>query len=157
MSAILILAILFFFTQKAKMVGTGPFPTLQRLSPSSSFEIDGKICQGILTRIDRTIQECCARRIDLLVSDDEAWVTTAVSAKPAQRAHFTISTQGIVTHSQAQSSEASAQPTFFMSARPKPAETPNLSLARFCAAQSCASAYKDALKEYKPQQVKDAE
>ena len=33
----------------------------------------------------------------------------------------------------------------------------NLPLARVLAAQSCASAYKDALKEYKPQQVKDAE
>ena len=45
-----------------------------------------------------------------MVSDYGAWVTSGVSAKPAQRAQFTISTQGIVTHSQAQGSEAGAQP-----------------------------------------------
>ena len=60
------------------MVGTGPFSSLQRLSQSSSFKIGGKICQENLTRIDRTIQKFCARRIDLVVSYDEAWVTIAV-------------------------------------------------------------------------------
>ena len=136
MSAILGLCDYFFLEQKAKMVGTGPFPSLQRLSPSSSFKIDGKICQRNLTRIDRTIQKFCARRTDLVVSDDDAWVTSAVSAKPAQRAQFTFSTQGIVTHSQAQGGEAGAQPTFFMSARLKPLETPSLSHERLCAAHS---------------------
>ena len=52
--------------------------TDKRLSPSSSFNIDGKICQRISTRIDRTTQKFCARRIDLVVSYDEAWVTIAV-------------------------------------------------------------------------------
>jgi hypothetical protein len=76
--------------------------------------IDGKyICQRNLTRIDRTIQKFCARRIDLVVSYDDAWVTSAVSALSVQRAHFTFSTQGIVTNSQARGGEAGAQPTFF--------------------------------------------
>ena len=44
-----------------------------------------------------------------------------------------------------------------MSARPKPVETLGLSLARLCAAQSCAYAYKDALKEYMPTLEKDEE
>ena len=108
----------------------------------------------LLTRIDRTIQKCCATGIGLVVSEDGAYVTSGVSAKSAQRAQFTFSTQGIVAHSQARSGEAGAQPTFFMSARPKPVETPNLSLARLCATQGSAYVYKDALKEYKPQQVK---
>ena len=102
------------------MVGAGPFSSLQRLSPPSSFEIGGKICQRNLTRIDRTIQKFPARRTGLVVSDDDAWVTSAVSAKSAQRAQFTFSTQGTVTHSQDQGGEAGAQSTFFMSARIKP-------------------------------------
>ena len=84
-------------------------------------------------------------------------MTSEVSPLSAQRAQFTFSTQGIVTHSQARGGEAGAQPTFFMSPRPKPAETPNLSLARLCAAQSCASPNKDALKEYRPTLEKDEE
>jgi len=120
----------FFPSQKPKMVGRGPFPSLQRLSPSSSFKTGGKICQGNLTRIDHTTQKFSATGIGLVVSDDGACVASGFSEKSAQRAQFTISTQGIVTHSQAQGSGAGAQPTFFMSARPKPAETRNLSLAR---------------------------
>ena len=85
-----------------------------------------------------------------MVSYDDAWVKMAISALSAQRAQFTFSTQGIVTHSQARGGEAGSQPTFFMSARPKPAETLGLSLTRLCAAQFCAYAYKDALKEYRP-------
>ena len=34
--------------------------------------------------------------MDLVVRYDEAWVTMAVSAKPAQRAQFNFLTQGIV-------------------------------------------------------------
>jgi hypothetical protein len=81
------------------------------------------ICQRNLTRIDRTIQECCAAGIGLVVSDDGARVTSGVSAKSAQRAQFTFSTQGIVTHSQARGGEAGAQPAYLMSARPKPLGT----------------------------------
>lgn len=73
--------LLSFFRQKAKRLERGQFPSLQRLSPSSSFKIDGKICQRNLTRIDRTIKNCSARRIYLVLSDDGAWVTIAVSAK----------------------------------------------------------------------------
>ena len=65
-----------------------------------------------------------------MVSFEGAWETMAVSAKSAQRAQFTFSTQGIVTHSQARGGEAGAQPTFFMSARLEPLETLSLSLAR---------------------------
>ena len=54
--AILDLGDSFFLQQKPKMAGRGPFITLQRPSLSSSFKIDGKICQRNLTRIDRTIQ-----------------------------------------------------------------------------------------------------
>ena len=82
-------------------------------------------------------------------------MTSEVSPLSAQRAQFTFSTQGIVTHSQARGGEAGSQPTFIMSARHKPAETPNLSLARFFTTQGSAYVYKDALKEYKLQQVKD--
>ena len=89
----------FVFQQKPKMAGRGPFSSLQRLSPRSTFKIDGKICQGNLTRINRTIQKFCARRNSHVVRYDEAWVTTAVSAISAQRAQFTFSTQGIITHS----------------------------------------------------------
>ena len=78
-----------------------------------------------------------------MVSDDGAWVAIAVSAIPVQRAQFTFSTQGIVTHSKAQGGEAGAHATFFMSARLKPLETLSLSLARLCAAQSCTSRNKD--------------
>ena len=85
-----------------------------------------------------------------MVSFDGAWVASGVSAKSAQRAQFTFSTQGTVTHSQARGGEAGSQRTFFMSARPKPVETLGLSLARLCAAQIFAYAYKDALKEYRP-------
>ena len=92
-----------------------------------------------------------------MVSSGDAWVKMAVSALSAQRAQFTFSTQGIVTHSQAQGSEAGARPIFFMSARPKPAETPSLSLEGLCATQGSSSAYRDALKKYKPQQVEVAE
>jgi len=46
----------FFSSTEAKNVGTWTIRSLQRLSPSSSFEIGGKICQRNLTRIDRTIQ-----------------------------------------------------------------------------------------------------
>ena len=99
-------------------------------------------------------QKCCARTTGLVVICFDAWVTMAVSALSAQRAQFTSTTQGIVAHSKDQGSEAGAQPTFFMSARPKSAETPYLSLAGLCAAQSFKYAYTDALKEYKPQQVK---
>ena len=95
-------------------------------------------------------QEC------LVVSDDGAWVTSGVLALSAQRAQFTFSTQGTVTHSQAQGGEAGAQPAPFMSARRKPLGTLGLSLARLRAAHGSASAYKDALKKYKPQQVKGA-
>ena len=109
MSAILDLVDSFFLQQKEKMVETGPFSSLQRPSPSSSFEINGKICQGNLTRIGRTIQKCCARRTGLVVSYD-AWVKMTVLALSAQRAQFTFSTQGIVTHSQARGGEAGAQP-----------------------------------------------
>ena len=77
-----------------------------------SFEIGGKICQRNPTRIDRTIQKCCARKIDLVVSYDDAWVKMAILALSARRAQFDFSTQGIVTHSQAQGSEAGAQPAF---------------------------------------------
>ena len=42
-----------------------------------------------------------------------------------------------------------------MSARPKPLETLNLSLAIPCESQSCKYSYKDALKKYKHQQLKD--
>ena len=42
-SAIFDLGDSFFLEQKAKKVGRGPFSPLQRLSPSSSFKIDGKI------------------------------------------------------------------------------------------------------------------
>ena len=102
------------------MLGTWIIRSLQRLSPSFSFEIDDKICQRNLTRIDRTIQKCFARRIGPVVSDDGSWVASGVSAKSAQRAQFTFSTHGIVTHSKAQGCKAGAQPTFFMSARPEP-------------------------------------
>ena len=44
-----------------------------------------------------------------MVSFDDAWVKMAVSALSAQRAQFTFSTQGTVTHSKAQGSEAGAQ------------------------------------------------
>ena len=77
-------------------------------------------------------------------------MTSEVSPLSAQRAQFTFSTQGIVTHSQARGGEAGSQPTFFMSARPKPVETLGLSLARLCAALRSAYDYKDALKEYRP-------
>ena len=83
-------------------------------------------------------------------------MTTAVSAKSAQRAQFTFSTQGILTHSQARGGKVGAS-YFFMSARLKPLGTLSLCLARLCATQGSASAYKDALKEYKPQQVKVVE
>ena len=96
----------FFLQQKPEMGGRGPF------SPSYSFRIDGKICQRNLTRIDRTIQKYCATRTGPVVSDDGSWVTMAVSVLYAQRAQFTFPTQGTVTHSQAQGSEAGAQPTF---------------------------------------------
>ena len=92
-----------------------------------------------------------------MVSSDGAWMASGVSEKSAQRAQFTISTQGTVTHSQAQGSEAGAQPTFFMSARPGPLETLSLPLPRLCAAQSCASDNKDALKEHRPTLEKDEE
>ena len=94
-------------------MGHGQFSSLQRLSPSSSFKNGGKICQRNLTRIDRTIQKFSARRTDLVVSSDEAWVTMAVSEKSAQRAQFNFSTQGIVARSQARGGEAGAQPTLF--------------------------------------------
>ena len=57
--------------------------------------------------------EICVRRTDLVVSYGDAWVTSAVSALSVQRAQFTFSTQGILTHSQARGVEARAQPTFF--------------------------------------------
>ena len=63
-------------------------------------------------RIDRTIQIISARRNAHVVRYEEACVTSAVSALSTQRAQFTFSTQGIVTHSQARGGEASAQPTF---------------------------------------------
>ena len=44
-------------------------------------------------------------------------VTSQVSPLSAQRAQFTFSTQGIVTHSQARGGEAGSQPTFFRRAR----------------------------------------
>ena len=103
---------IFFFDQKAMMVETGPFCSLQRLSPSSSFKIDVKIWKRNLTCIDRTIQIFSARRNPHVVSFEGAWETMAVSAKSAQRAQFTFSTQGIVTHSQARGGEAGSQPTF---------------------------------------------
>jgi hypothetical protein len=78
----------------------------------------------------------------------------AVSAKSAQRAQFTFSTQGNVAHSRARGGEAGAQPFFFMSARLKPLGTPNLSHVRLRATQGSAYAYKDALKKHKPNQVK---
>ena len=90
------------------MVGTWTFSSLQRLSPSSSFKIDGKICQRNLMRIGRTIQKCSARRTGLVVSYDGAWVAIAVSEKPAQRAQFTFSSHGTVTHSQPRGGEAGA-------------------------------------------------
>ena len=92
-----------------------------------------------------------------MVSYDGGWVTSEVSALSAQRAQFTFPMQGIVTHSKARSGEAGAQPKKIMSARLKPLETLNLSLARLCATQRSACAYKNALKKYKPQKVKDAE
>jgi len=61
-----------------------------------------------LTRIDRTIQIFSARRTGHVVSYDEARVATEVSALSAQRAQFTFSTQGTVTHSQARGGEAGA-------------------------------------------------
>jgi hypothetical protein len=70
------------------------------------------------------------------------------SAKSAQRAQFTISTQGIATHSQSQGSEAGASDKKIMSTRLKPPGTLSFSLARLCATQGSASAIKDALKEY---------
>ena len=69
-------------SQKPKMVKTGLFSSIQRLSPSSSFKIEGKICQRNLTRIDRAIQKCCAARIGLVVSDNGAWVASGVSENP---------------------------------------------------------------------------
>ena len=48
-----------------------------------------------------------------MVSYGDAWVAIAVPALPVQRAHFTFSTQGTVTHSQARGGEARAQPTRF--------------------------------------------
>ena len=42
-----------------------------------------------------------------------------------------------------------------MSARLKPLETLNLSLARLRETHSCTYAYKDSLKKYKPQKLKD--
>ena len=94
-----------------------------------------KYDRGNLTRIDRTIQKFCASRTGLVVSYDNAWVASAVLALPVQRAQFTFSTQGILTHSKAQGGEAGAQPTFSR-ARVLAARDPGLSLARFCAAQS---------------------
>ena len=44
-------------------------------------------------------------------------MTSEVSPLSAQRAQFTFSTQGIVTHSQARGGEAGSQPTFFRRAR----------------------------------------
>ena len=44
-------------------------------------------------------------------------MTSEVSTLSAQRAQFTFSTQGIVTHSQARGGEAGSQPTFFRRAR----------------------------------------
>ena len=132
---------------RPSIVLSRPFSSLQRLSPSSSFKIDGKICQRNLTRIDRTIQKFRARRIDPGVSYGDAWVTSAISALSVQRAHFTFSMQGIVAHSRARGGEAGAQPTFFMSARLKPLETLSLSHARLCAVRSCKSRNKDALKK----------
>ena len=81
-------------------------------------------------RTDRTIQKSGARRTDLVVSYDDARMTSLVSVFSVQRAHFTFSTQGTVTHSQTRGSEAGAWPTYFMSARLKPLETPKLSRAR---------------------------
>ena len=78
----------FFSSTEGKDVGTWTIRSLQRLSPSSSFEVDYKICQRNLTRIDRT--KCFATRIGLVVSDDGAWMASGVSAKSAQRAQFTI-------------------------------------------------------------------
>ena len=85
-----------------------------------------------------------------MVSDDGAWMASKVSAKSAQRAQFTTSTHGIVTHQQSQGSEAGASHKKIMSARLKPPETLSFSLVRLCATQGSASAYKDALKEYRP-------
>ena len=113
MSALIVLAITFLqLCRSQKWLGRGPYSSLQRLSPSSSFKIDGKICQRYLTRIDRTIQKFSARRTGLVVNYDEAWVTSKVLALSVQRAQITLSTQGIVTHSQARGSEAGAQRTF---------------------------------------------
>ena len=155
MSEICILAITLSSTPRPSTVLSGQFSSLQRLSSSPSFKIDGKIWQRNSTRIDRTIQKFCARRTDLVVSYGGAWVTSAVSALSVQRAHFTFSTQGILAHSKARGGEAGAQPAFFMSARPQPQETSGLSLARLCTAQRSDWPCEDGLKKYKPQQVKD--
>ena len=66
-----------------------------------------------LTRIDRTIQIFYVRRTAHVVSYDDAWVTSEVSALSAQRAQITFSTQGAATHSQARGGEAGAQPAPF--------------------------------------------
>ena len=82
-------------------------------------------------------------------------MTSELSELSVPRAQFTFSTQGIVTHSQARGGEARAQPTFFMSARPKPLETLNLSLAIPSEAQIRSNCRcQDALKKYKPQELK---
>ena len=105
--------------------------------------------------MDRAIQKFCARRIDLVVSYGDAWVTSNASALSVQRAQFIFSTHGIVTHSQARGGEAGAQPTFFHEQRASKAARDAEPLAcRLCATQGSAYVYKDALKEYKPQQVK---
>ena len=71
MSTILDLGDHFFFKRRQNGWDADhslPFSGSLHLLPLTS-EIGGKICQRNLTRIDRTIQKCSARRIDFVVSD----------------------------------------------------------------------------------------
>ena len=93
--------------------------------------------KGNLTRIDRTIRIFLAEEMPTWLGTMGRGWTSAVSALSVLRAQFNFSTKGIVTHSQSRGGEAGAQPTFFMSARLKPLETLNLSLAIPSETQSC--------------------
>ena len=81
-------------------------------------------------------------------------MTSQVSAFSTQHAHFTFSTQGIVQRIRMpEAAKPAPSQHFFMSAHPKPLETPNLSLARLSETLSCKYSCKDALKNYGPQKM----
>ena len=86
-------------------------------------------------------------------------MTTAVSAKSAQRAQFTFSTQGIVTHSQARGGEEAGASQKKNHERASKAAwdvgpLPSKVVPRH---KEATGPTKDGLKEYMPQQVKDSE